>query len=452
MADISQMNVNGTTYDIKDAVARANGVPSGGNTNQVLTKFSSGYGWSDVSGGGGVGTVVNLTTTTPSFHNKTVTLTGTYATYTTTFDSSGHASVNVYYVGTYDIACEGFHNSVNVTAMGLVLTQGIDEDYCTVNLSSSDSALKGATCTIYFGDPTDDDVRQVTVVDSTLAFSFRAAQIGSYTMLTQYDGGSVTVPTTFTVSSLSGSMNVTIKSIPRKTFAAATDKEIVLMVQAADAGLIDLYEDCGWRVGQERTVHLSAMSATGVGESHVAQDVTFVLMNQGGKTLNTPTASGRTTCSFVVGLKDSLKETGYMNSSNTNTGGWTSSARRTWCNSVFKGALPVNLAPIFKQFENKTSAGNQSTVINTDVDWFALPSEIEIFGSTNHSASGEGAQFTWYETAANRIKKVDGSAHYWCERSPFTSATTAFCLVDYDGSASYGYASGTRGLAPFGVI
>jgi hypothetical protein len=55
MADISQMNVNGTTYDIKDTVARASGVPSGGTTNQVLTKFSSGYGWSDVSGGGGEG-------------------------------------------------------------------------------------------------------------------------------------------------------------------------------------------------------------------------------------------------------------------------------------------------------------------------------------------------------------------------------------------------------------
>ena len=403
-------------------------------------------------GGGGVGTVVNLTTTTASFHNKTVTLTGTYATYTTTFDNTGHASVNVYYVGTYDIACEGFHNSVNVTAMGLVLTQGIDEDYCTVNLSTSDSALEGATCTIYFGDPIDDDVRQVTVVDSTLAFSFRATQIGSYTMTSQYGGGGVAIPTTFTVSSLSGSMNVTINSVAIKTFAAATDAEIVAMVQAADAGIIDLYEDCGWRVGQERTVHLSAMSATGVGESHVAQDVTFVLMNKGGKTLNTPTASGRTTCSFVVGLKDSLKEKGYMNSSNTNVGGWTSSARRTWCNSVFKNAIPSTLLPIFKQFENKTSAGNKSTSINTDVDWFALPSEIEVFGSTTYSASGEGAQFTWYETAANRIKKVDGSAGYWWGRSPRTSDATGFCGVNGDGSTGDYYASNTFGLAPFGVI
>jgi hypothetical protein len=141
-----------------------------------------------------------------------------------------------------------------------------------------------------------------------------------------------------------------------------------------------------------------------------------------------------------------------MNSSNTNTGGWTSSARRTWCNSVFKGALPVNLAPIFKQFENKTSAGNKSTVINTDVDWFALPSEIEIFGSTTYSASGEGTQFTWYETAANRIKKVDGSAYDWWERSPYTSYTTTFCFVNNNGSADSLNASSALGLAPFGCI
>jgi hypothetical protein len=114
--------------------------------------------------------------------------------------------------------------------------------------------------------------------------------------------------------------------------------------------------------------------------------------------------------------------------------------------------LPVNLAPIFKQFENKTSAGNKSTVINTDVDWFALPSEIEIFGSTTYSASGEGTQFTWYETAANRIKKVDGSASAWWERSPYTSVTTHFCLVSGDGSAFAGTASAAHGLAPFGCI
>lgn len=234
------------------------------------------------------------------------------------------------------------------------------------------------------------------------------------------------------------------------TWADGTDAEIVAMVQAADEGSINLADY--WSVGDEREVTLSKMAATSVGESHIKQTVTLVLMHAGGKTLNIPTASGRTTCSFIVGLKNCLKEIGYMNSSNTNTGGWTSSKRRTWCNSTFKAALPRTLLPIFKQFENKTSTGNKSTTINTDVDWFALPSEIEIFGRTTYSVSGEGTQFTWYATSANRIKRIDSSINTWWGRSPCTSERTDFCLVYTNASATRGGANSTRGLAPFGCI
>ena len=435
MADISQMNVNGTTYDIKDTVARASGVPSGGTTNQVLTKFSSGYGWSDVSGGGGVGTVVNLTTTTASFHNKTVTLTGTYATYSTTFDNAGHASVNVYYVGTYDIACEGFHNSVNVTAMGLVLTQGIDEDYCTVNLSTSDSALEGATCTIYFGDPIDDDVRQVTVVDSTLAFSFRATQIGSYTMISQYGGGSVTTSTTFTVSSLSGSMNVTIQSIPLKTFAAATDEEIALMVQAADAGLIDLYEDCGWRVGQEHQITLGAISSSGtydgvswsVRENQPQQTVTLVLVERGGLELVTPVlnknGTTRTTCSFRYDTKEEMANGGYMNSSSTGSGSehWQYCSRRNWCNGGFRGALPQLIRSVSKR--TKTKRADLSNNLITTNDYFAMYSTKEVIPdlkASDYQLSSEVnalSLISYYSTTTNRNKHPVGDStnkRWWC--------------------------------------
>ena len=309
-----------------------------------------------------------------------------------------------------------------------------------------DSSMAGKTLTIYDDNnlythtvtfPADDSKVEVDI-DYLATWHVSYAGSGGSTIVRNVD-----------VDTVGGTL-LTVTSVAIVSWANGTDAEIAAMVAAADAGLLNLSDY--WHVGDEREVTLSAMAATGVGESHVEQTVTLVLMHAGGKTLNTPTESGRTTCSFVVGLKDSLKEKGYMNSSNTSAGGWTSSARRTWCNSVFKGALPVNLAPIFKQFENKTSAGNQSTTINTDVDWFALPSEIEIFGSTTYSASGEGTQFTWYETAANRIKKVDGSAYTWWERSPDTSNTTAFCLVDAGGGAYTNGASGTLGLAPFGCI
>lgn len=63
------------------------------------------------------------------------------------------------------------------------------------------------------------------------------------------------------------------------TWADGTDEEIVAMVEAADKGEINLADH--WKVGDERVVHLSAMAATEVEESHVAQDVVFVLMHMG---------------------------------------------------------------------------------------------------------------------------------------------------------------------------
>ena len=203
------------------------------------------------------------------------------------------------------------------------------------------------------------------------------------------------------------------------------------------------------------------MEATGVDETHVAQSVTFVLMNAGGKTLASATSGGKTTCNFVVGMKNMLangtsREGGYMNSSNTISGGWDSCARRTWCNNVFRAAVPSTLRGCFKQFNNITANGG-STSTATSSDYFALPSEKEIFGTTtyaNLTAESSNTQFSYYATAANRIKKEgdSGSASTWWERSPYNVGSTLFCLVSTDGSANSGGASYARGLAPFGCI
>ena len=239
-------------------------------------------------------------------------------------------------------------------------------------------------------------------------------------------------------------------------WATGTDAQIVAMVNAADNGAIDLTDY--WSVGDSRTVSLSAMAATGVGESHVAQDVVLTLMNAGGKTLSSATANGRTTCSFVVGQKNLLSEYGYMNSTGTNTGGWSSSARRTWCNDVYKNAIPNTLLPIFKQFTNISGVGGGATSgTQTTTDYFAMPAEKEIFGSVTYSFADEGSaltQFTYYATTANRIKYQGSTttAHYWWERSPFSGSSTDFCRVLSGGTANGYHASYAFGLAPFGCI
>lgn len=243
------------------------------------------------------------------------------------------------------------------------------------------------------------------------------------------------------------------------TWANGADEKIAAMLEAHYNGYIDIHDY--WTVGDERTVSLSAMEATGVSESHVTQDVTMVLMNEGGKTLTTPIGE-ITECAFIVGQKNMLAngttlEGGYMNSSNTNGGGWNNCARRTWCNSVYKNALPSTLVKIFKKHQNITANGS-SSMTATSNDYFALPSEKEVFGSvTNANATAEenNTQFKYYETSSNRIKyagETGGSAYEWWERSPYSGSSRFFCCVSGVGTVDVYGASVTRGLAPFGVI
>ena len=243
------------------------------------------------------------------------------------------------------------------------------------------------------------------------------------------------------------------------SWSTGTDAEIKAMVDAYYDGTFSL-EDIKsvWNVGDEREVSLSAMAATGVGESHVAQTVKFVIMNFGGKKL---TSDGTTDVLAIVGQKnllanDTSGEVGYMNSSNTNNGGWNSCARRTWCNSVYKNAVPETLRTIFKEFNNVTANGS-STTTATSADYFALPSEKEVFGSTtyaNATAEASNSQFSYYATSANRIKRYgeSGSAGSWWERSPSSGTSSYFCGVRSDGGARYDSASSSFGLAPFGCI
>ncbi len=247
------------------------------------------------------------------------------------------------------------------------------------------------------------------------------------------------------------------------TWAGGTDEEIVAMVEAADQGLINLSDY--WAVGDTRTIQLSAMEATGVGESHSAQEVDLVLMHAGRYKLNTAVASGRTTCSFIVGQKDSLATDGYMNSPSTNSGSWDGSARRNWCNSVYKNALPSTLLPIFKQFKTITAETYNGTTLKTSLDFFALPAEREVFGA-GYGYAGKGYannteaacedifQFEYYQTAANRIKKlgISGNDYIWWERSPNYNGSRYFCSVSGGGGAVDSDASHACGLAPFGCI
>ena len=107
-----------------------------------------------------------------------------------------------------------------------------------------------------------------------------------------------------------------------------------------------------------------------------------------GKNHDTYTAGGTAPLTFQ--LHDCYGETKNMNSSNTNSGGWTSCAMRSTHLPAILALMPTEVQNGIREVNKMTSAGSKSDTINTTADKLFLLSEIEIFGSVSYSKCGEG--------------------------------------------------------------
>ena len=327
--------------------------------------------------------------------------------------------------------------------------------YATLTVTTEEASLYGKAVTVTSGS------QKVTgTFSNSGSVTLRIPWMGN-TTISSTDGTDTTTATV-NIAEYGKSYNAELSFFKIVTFADGTDEEIAAMIQAHYDNKINISDY--WTVGDTRKINLSAMSATGVGESHRAQTVTYAIADFNKDTLNTainghtkmavtlvPTAclmDASNASNPVSGRSNA--ENGYMNSTNTNVGGWKNSTRRTWCNNVFQNALPSTLKGLVKEIVKKTYSGNQSTNIETTVDKVFLASEVEIYGTTTYSVAGEGEQYEYYKTTANRYKNPKWNSSsttgiYW-ERSPYRGS--GFCCVDNNGSANSGSAHTTLGLAP----
>lgn len=158
------------------------------------------------------------------------------------------------------------------------------------------------------------------------------------------------------------------------------------------------------------------------------------------------TAGGK--AKLTLGMVDCLRDKGQMNSSNTNNGGWGSSAMKTWMTTLLN-QMPSDLKNVIKQVNKKTQAGNTSKTISTTADklWLFSYTEVGYAADTNYSPGGEGTAYPLFVSDASRIKKVNGSAADWWLRSPCLGYSTSFCIVGSGGTRYYGSASYSRGVA-----
>ena len=185
-----------------------------------------------------------------------------------------------------------------------------------------------------------------------------------------------------------------------------------------------------WVVGNQKTMTINGASYT----------VTII-----GKNHDTYTGGGTAPLTFQ--LQDCYGTKYQMNTGDTNSGGWSSCAMRSTSLPAILALMPSEVRAGIKEVNKLTSAGSQSSTINTTADKLFLLSEVEVFGSVTYSKSGEGTQYAYYAAGNSKVKNFDGSANTWWGRSPFGSYSAAFCGVNSNGNADGYNASSSIGVA-----
>lgn len=403
---------------------------------------------------GAVATLV-ITTASTELFGQSITVAGQYATYTATFSALGQAEVDILFLGEYTVTCLEASATIFIDTIGADYEVSLVLSHSALSITANSTEMYSKTLSVSFGGS---EIGTVAL-DASGQGSFNISETGTYTL--SYNGS---MSQTVEVAELADEIPVTYYGVTTlATFAAATEQQVADMVKAADAGCIDLYEDAGWRVGQERTVSLSAIASSGtydgvswdVVESHDAQNVTLVLMHQGRYTLVDPVlnkdGTQRTKCSFVCGMKDCLATGGSIYESGSSYV-WSDTSRRNWCNSGFRQALPQVLRTCFKQFNTySTDSSGFSTILQ---DYFTFPGEKEVLGTRTYSVTQEAnylSTLTWYSTSSNRVK-LGPYPYYWWTRSIRYNTTEQYCMIMADGTGNTTYATSSIGISPFGCL
>ena len=124
-----------------------------------------------------------------------------------------------------------------------------------------------------------------------------------------------------------------------------------------------------------------------------------------------------------------------MNNSDTNDSGWKDCRMRKSHLPDILALMPSEVQTAIREVKKLTSAGSQSTTINATVDKLFLLAEVEIFGSTSNSVSGEGTQYAYYKAGNSKIKNASGADPSWWTRSPNKSSIYSFCYVNTTGNS-----------------
>ena len=155
--------------------------------------------------------------------------------------------------------------------------------------------------------------------------------------------------------------------------------------------------------------------------------------------------SGKAPLTFQ--LHDCYKIAKAMHSTAANTMGWTQCSMRVEHLPIILKQIPADVQSGIREVNKISASGGSGTSLVTTKDSLFLLSEVEVFGSSINSNSGEGTQYDYYKAGNSTVKDFNGSAYDWWERSPSTGSTRLYCAVKSTGSSINGSANAIRAVA-----
>ena len=464
MADynIQMHNYNGSSYD--------NLYPKTKSTVVIMADGKTVEEAITAAGGGSLLTI----TFESAFAGKSFTVSGGGFSYTGTVPSSSP----------YTASCSLPYTSTTYTISSVISSVTYSTTVETGEYYGSVAAtLARATITVTFG--SDFSGKSYTVTHSGSTYESGtvpsglqvvigvAPNSGSYTI--SGNNGSGTYSTTVNApTTTGGNTDATVVSVD----STLNNNSFATIRQVSDAGTGATY----WSVGDRKGVALSG--SVGLGSTTVSLSGTYYMSILGFDHNKSYESSSSHTITFQFGWTAltggtqiafcSFSGTNYtsngtgtaMNTSNTNVGGWSSSAMRsTICRTQFRACLPSDLSSVLKSVTKCTNTGNSGgSNTETSIDDIFLPSETEVFGSQTYSGTtANQIQYDYYKgvsagsasknafAAASKIRynhQSQSSAVGWWERSPHSSSMYFFCLVNGYGAAGNDYPVYSYGFAP----
>lgn len=183
-----------------------------------------------------------------------------------------------------------------------------------------------------------------------------------------------------------------------------------------------------WKVGAQKSMTINGADYT---------------INIIGKNHDTYAAGGTAPLTFHAHV---CYKTKYgMNASNTNRGGWESSAMRTTYLPEILSLMPREVQAGIREVSKLTATGQNSSEITTTADKLFLLSVIEIYGTIQSSKEGEGKQYAWYAAGNTKLKTIAGTPVTWWQRSPYSD--DAFCSIGSAGFTTTSSATTANGVA-----